>query len=95
MEGLGYGTSSPTLLLSDSQGSIALAYNPTHHDRTKHIDIQYHFVRDHIHKGTIEVRHVSTENMAADILTKALDKQALERGMRLLGMTCNKEEEGK
>ena len=53
LAGLGYDMTQPTTLLSDSQGSIALAKNPDHHARTKHIDVQYHFIRQHLATTTI------------------------------------------
>jgi hypothetical protein len=86
LQGLGHDTSAGTALLCDSQGCIALAKNPDQHSRTKHIDIKYHFIRQHVVDGTIAITYVSTSDMAADILTKALDKQAHEKGARLLGM---------
>jgi hypothetical protein len=51
-----------------------MADNPVEHSRTKHIDIQHHFLRDHQQKGDIEVFHVSSENQLADIFTKPLDE---------------------
>ena len=86
LSGLGYDVTQPTTLLSDSQGSIALAENPDQHARTKHIDIQYHFIRQHLAEKTILLRFIGTADMAADILTKALERIAHCRGMGLLGM---------
>jgi hypothetical protein len=86
MHGLGYGTDQPTSLLSDSQGAIALAKNPEHHARTKHIDIQYHFTRERVADGSIALAFVGTEDMAADVLTKALESPAHSKAMRQLGM---------
>jgi hypothetical protein len=48
-------------LLWDNESDIKLANNPISHSRTKHIDVQHHFLRDHEAKGDIEIRHVSTE----------------------------------
>jgi len=73
----------PTIFLCDNQGAISLAKNPTHHAKTKHIDVQLHFIRNHLNKGTIDVEYCPTENMLADIMTKGLAK---ERHMRLLGL---------
>jgi hypothetical protein len=52
-----------------------MADNPVEHSRTKHIDIQHNFLRDHQQKGDIEVFYVSTENQLADIFTKPLDEK--------------------
>jgi hypothetical protein len=49
--------------------------NPVQHSRTKHIDIQYHFVRDHQQKGDIKIAYVSIHNQLADIFTKPLDEK--------------------
>ena len=86
LAGLGYNVTGATVLLSDSQGSIALAKNPDHHARTKHIDVQYHFIRQHVALRTIDLQFVGTADMAADILTKSLERVAHEKGRQLLGM---------
>ena len=49
-------------LLCDNESAIKLANNPVSHSRTKHIDIRYHFLRDHKIKGDIAIHHVSTKN---------------------------------
>ena len=85
--GLGHDTSRPTALRSDNQGSIALAHNPDHHARTKHIDIRYHFIRQHVADKTIVLTFVGTEAMVADIFTKPLEYVAYERGARMLGLS--------
>ena len=86
--GLGHDTTRvPTALHSDSQGSIALAHNPDHHARTKHIDIRYHFIRQHVADKTIALTFVGTQAMAADIFTKPLEYVAYERGARMLGLS--------
>lgn len=59
-------------LKGDNQGSIALAHNPVFHSRTKHIDIQHHYIRDEVASKRIELSYVPTEQMIADGLTKAL-----------------------
>jgi hypothetical protein len=49
-------------LLCDNESAIRMADNPVEHSRTKHIDIRYHFLRDHQQKGDIEIAYVSTHN---------------------------------
>jgi hypothetical protein len=49
--------------------------NPIDHDRAKHIDIRYHFMRDHSQKEDIMINHVSTHKQLADIFTKPLDEE--------------------
>ena len=54
--------------------AINLSNNPVNHSRTKHIDVQHYFLRDHEAKGDIELRYVSTEKQIADIFTKPLNE---------------------
>jgi hypothetical protein len=61
-------------LLRDNESAIKFANNPVSHSRTKHIDVQHHFLRDHEAKGDIEIHHVSTKKQLADIFTKPLDE---------------------
>ena len=70
------------MIFEDNQGCIALAKNPVSHDRTKHIDIRYHFIREQIEAKTIDVRYLPTEDMLADLLTKGMTK---ERHLKLCG----------
>jgi hypothetical protein len=75
-----------TIIMCDNQGCIALAKNPKHHSRTKHIDVQHHFIREKIEDGVIELRYCPTEHMVADVLTKALGRVRhvmLSKAMRL------------
>ena len=58
---------------TDNQAAIALAKNPEHHNKTKHIDIQYHFIRECLEEGKINIKHVSTKQQVADLFTKPLD----------------------
>ena len=61
-------------LLIDNKSAIALAKNPVYHDRSKHVDVKFHFIRDCIEQGKVEVDHIGTEQQLADILTKALGR---------------------
>jgi hypothetical protein len=54
--------------------AIALSENPVYHERTKHIDVKHHFIRECVEDGKVEVDHVSTYGQLADILTKALGR---------------------
>ncbi len=57
-----------------NQGAMSMTQNPAYHDRSKHIDIRYHFIRERIKDGTIHTEHVATEDMVADIMTKPLGR---------------------
>ncbi|WVZ80415.1 LOW QUALITY PROTEIN: hypothetical protein U9M48_027888 [Paspalum notatum var. saurae] len=60
-------------LLVDSTSTISVAKNPVLHSRTKHIDVRFHFLRDHYEKWDIDLVHVASENQLADIFTKPLE----------------------
>jgi hypothetical protein len=62
-------------LLCDNESAIRMADNPIDHDHTKHIDIWYHFLRDHSQRGDIVIDLVSTHKQFTDISTKPLDKR--------------------
>ncbi len=64
----------PTTLMGDNQGAIAIAKNPVAHARTKHIDIRYHYIREAVQEGMIELCYCPTNEMVADLLTKPLPK---------------------
>nr|GFB46567.1 copia protein [Tanacetum cinerariifolium] len=59
-------------LYCDSQSAIAISCNPIQHSRTKHIHTQYHFIKEQVENGIIELYFVRTENQLADMFTKAL-----------------------
>ncbi|PKU68003.1 Retrovirus-related Pol polyprotein from transposon TNT 1-94 [Dendrobium catenatum] len=61
-----------TTVFCDNTSAIALANNPIFHARTKHIEVDCHFIRDCIKKNKISVHHISTEDQLADLFTKAL-----------------------
>jgi hypothetical protein len=66
-------------LLCDNESAIRMADNPVEHSRTKHIDIRYHFLRDHQQRGDIEIAYVSTKEQLADIFTKPLDEETFSK----------------
>ena len=71
---VGYVQKGPTFIMCDNQGCIALAKNLTHHFRTKHIDVQYYFIREKPENKKICLKYCSMEDMIADVLTKPLAK---------------------
>jgi hypothetical protein len=63
-----------------------LAKNPEHHQRSKHIDMRYHFVREQMTGGTIDLVPTSTLDMVADQLTKPLSKDMHNKCIREMGL---------
>ena len=73
-------------IMCDNTSAIAISSNPVQHSRTKHIDIRYHFIREHVMKGTVELHFVPTASQIADIFTKPLDENTFSRFVGELGM---------
>ena len=60
------------ILKMDSQSAIALGKNPVFHERSKHIDVRFHFIRECVRDGKLDIEHIRTEEQIADTLTKPL-----------------------
>jgi hypothetical protein len=75
-----------TRILGDNQGALRLVANPEFHSRSKHIDVQHHYVRELLENGTISVDYIQTSEMAADCLTKPLKKVQLRANLEMLGL---------
>ena len=65
----------PTIIHYANQSSIKLSVNPVFHDRSKHIVISYHYVRDMVDRNTIKLKYICTADQTADILTKPLSSE--------------------
>jgi hypothetical protein len=65
--------------LCDNESAIRIAENPIEHNRTKHIDIRHHFLRDHQQRGDIEIAYIDTKEQLADIFTKPLDEKTFTK----------------
>nr|GEU67580.1 retrovirus-related Pol polyprotein from transposon TNT 1-94 [Tanacetum cinerariifolium] len=72
----------------DSKATIAISCNPVQHSRTKHIDVRYHFIKEKVEKGIVELFFVGTEYQLADLFTKALPVERFQYLVRRLGMRC-------
>ncbi|GJX94253.1 retrovirus-related pol polyprotein from transposon TNT 1-94 [Tanacetum coccineum] len=68
--------------------TIAISFNPVQHSRTKHIDVRYHFIKEQVEKGIVELFFVGTEYQLADLFTKALSEDRFKYLVRRLGMRC-------
>ncbi|GJW93209.1 hypothetical protein Tco_0172881 [Tanacetum coccineum] len=81
--GLGF---NKILMYCDNKSAIALCCNNVQHSRSKHIDIRFHFIKEHVENGVIELYFVNTEYQLADIFTKALGRERIEFLINKLGM---------
>lgn len=82
-------------VLGDNQGALALTKNPHLHERSKHIDICYHFIRDLTEKGKVTSKYINTTDMVADGMTKPLGRVAFERFKHMLGLVDSQAEKSK
>nr|GEW44296.1 hypothetical protein [Tanacetum cinerariifolium] len=77
-----------TLSASCAQSAIAISCNPVQHSRTKHFHTRYHFIKEQVENGIIELYFVRTEYQLADMFTKALPKDRFKYLVRRIGMRC-------
>nr|GEZ14475.1 retrovirus-related Pol polyprotein from transposon TNT 1-94 [Tanacetum cinerariifolium] len=74
------------LIYCDSKSAIAISCNPVQHTRTKHFDVRYNFIKDHVEKGTIELYFVGTEYQLANLFTKSLPEDRFKFLVEKLGI---------
>lgn len=74
------------LLRVDNKSAISLMKNPVHHDRSKHIDVKLHVIRDYAQSGQIEVKFIGTNEQLGDILTKPLGKNKFRELCTKIGL---------
>nr|GEW82397.1 hypothetical protein [Tanacetum cinerariifolium] len=70
----------------DSKSAIAISCNPVQHSKTKHIVVRYHFIKEHVEKGTIELYFVKTDYQLPDLFTKPLPVDRFNYLVHRLGM---------
>ena len=63
-----------------------MSENPVFHDKSKHIEIKYHYIRDMVHRGAVKIQYVATNEHIADVLTKPLARVKFEYFMENLGV---------
>jgi hypothetical protein len=84
---LGYKFTTPSPLYIDNQSALSVAKNPEHHGRMKHLDLRFFWLRDEVEKKRISVIHLRTDDMPADVLTKALGRVKHLDMVRMIGLT--------
>ena len=87
LENIGVKQKESTVMCEDNQAAIQLSRNPKFHNRTKHIDVAFHFVREKVQDKSIHVVYCRTDEMLADILTKGLPRQTFEKLRKQLCVT--------
>ena len=83
---LGVNSKDTMNLYCDNTSAIEIAHNPVQHDRTKHVEVDRHFIKEKLEAGIIVFPFVKSENQLADILTKAVASQAFGDSLDKLGM---------
>ena len=77
----------PMLILEDNQAAISMTKNAQYHGRAKHIDIKYHFIREHVANATVKLEYCNSEEMIADIFTKGLSVVQFAKLRKMLGVS--------
>lgn len=76
----------PVEMFSNSMDALKYVKDPKYHDRTKHIDICFHYIREMTRLGEVTLRHISTTRMVADPLTKPINRDVFLTPVRNLGL---------
>ena len=75
-----------TVILCDNQSCIKMTKNIVFHDKSKHIEIWYRYIRDMVHRGVVHLQYVGTDEQVADVLTKSMSRVKFEHFRDKLGV---------
>ncbi|KAJ1601998.1 hypothetical protein NDA14_000512 [Ustilago hordei] len=78
LRSIGIATGTPTVY-SDNTGCIQVSKDPAQHWKLKHIDTKYHFIRNNVQEGRVQIKYVDTTRNLADVLTKPIGRQAMQQ----------------
>ena len=73
----------------DNLSCVQMSMNHVFHDKSKHIEIRYHFIRDMVQKGAVELQYIPTDDQTADVLTKPIPRVIFEYFRGRLGVEEN------
>eukprot|EP00180_Rhodochaete_pulchella_P004182 Plantae.Rhodophyta-Rhodochaete_pulchella.ctg77249.p2 GENE.Plantae.Rhodophyta-Rhodochaete_pulchella.ctg77249~~Plantae.Rhodophyta-Rhodochaete_pulchella.ctg77249.p2 ORF type:complete len:184 (-),score=24.01 Plantae.Rhodophyta-Rhodochaete_pulchella.ctg77249:485-982(-) len=87
LDEMGYTQNRPTVIHDDNQAAIRIAEATEFHERSNHIGVKFHYIREKLQNCEIVLKYCPTDEMAADMLTKGVSAEALERAMTWIGMS--------
>ena len=87
VEKLGIKENSSTVIICDNSLTIQLSKTLVFHEKSKHIDVRFHFLRDLVNEGVVELSHCNSQNQIADIMTKPIKLEQFEKLRGMLGVT--------
>ena len=73
-------------LYCDNKAAISIAHNPVQHDRTKHVEIYRHFIKEKLSSGAICIPFIKSCDQVADVLTKGIESQSFHTALGKLGI---------
>ena len=83
---LSYKFTGPSTLFLDNNSAVQVAKNPEHHGRIKHLDLRLYWLRDQVNLGAIRILHLRTDDMPADLMTKALGRIKVKGFTKMIGV---------
>ena len=86
LQDLGIDYEKPMSLHCDNKAAIEIAHNLVQHDRTKHVEVDGHFIKENLDRKVIQFLFVRSEDQLADVLTKAVSGRAFHDAISKLGM---------
>ena len=87
MSELGFEPQEEMELYSDNKAALDMSHNPIQHDRTKHVEVDRHFIKEKVDSKILKLLFVKSESQLADILTKGVSSKFFESTLDKLGMT--------